>query len=249
MLGGYGAGRSVEYLAPQVTCRLPDLRRDMYSPSVNFIQDTIVACYGDSCDKLQQGAWVKMADTRQNRSDHTSEVIGDSILLIGGTDSPTTTELVRVTGESVEGFSLGPGGRREHCSVKISDRSVVIIGGFGTWSKVTEYRGIVGEEVTARELPDLLTGREQHVCGQYRAGETQVMTTLVPHWFLTGPSLDLHSLFLHRCSLWREALTAVTTTILAVPQSWPALRSTSTQVARSGGPRRTCPRHGGVSVV
>ena len=191
MLGGYGAGRSVEYLAPQVTCRLPDLSRDMYSPSVNFVQDTIVACYKDSCDKLQQGAWVKMADTRQNRSDHTSEVIGDSILLIGGTDSPTTTELVRVSGESVEGFSLGTAGRREHCSVKISDGTVVTIGGFGSWSQVTEYMGI-GGEVTTRELPELLTGREQHVCGQYTAGETRVMAALVSHWTLTGPTLDPH---------------------------------------------------------
>ena len=186
MIGGWSgdAARSVEFWSPGVTCRLPDFSRDMYNgPSVSFIQDTIVACYYDSCDKLQEGAWLKMADMRHVRGGHTGEVINDSVLLIGGIDSPTMTELVTVSGQSVEGFSLDPG-RKSHCSLKISDRSVVVIGGVGTESQVTEYMGLQ-EEVTSRELPDLLTGRWYHACGQYMDGETQVMEALVPVLYCT----------------------------------------------------------------
>ena len=189
VLGGGGTRRSVELWSPEVTCSLPDLSRDMLYPSVNFIRDTIVACYGDSCDKLQEGAWVKMADTLQVRSYHTSEVISDKILLIGGAYSYTTTELVTVSGQSVKGFSLDPGSYG-HCSVKISDSTVVLIGGEYTWARVTEYSGI-GGQVTSRELPDLLTGRWHNACGHYMDGEIQVMPAMVPHW-------SLHSLSLHR---------------------------------------------------
>ena len=194
VLGGDNrdAWKSVEYWSPEVTCSLPSLRRVMdYSPSVNFLQDTIVVCYDDSCDKLEEGAWVKMADTRHTRRGHTSEVISGKILLIGGIDSPATTELVTVDDQSVEGFSLDPE-RINHCSLKISDKTVVLIGGYdtqsnsgtrGTESKVTEYSGIP-VDVTSRELPDLLTGRFEHACGQYMAGETQVRG----HWSLTQPS-------------------------------------------------------------
>ena len=158
----------------------------MFNPSVSFIQDTIVACYGESCDKLEEGAWVKMADTREIRAGHSSEVIRDSVYLVGGYGSPYMTELVKVTGEAVNGFSLYPG-RYDHCSVKISD-NIVITGGqlqavidgqvtHQVTAQVTEFSGL-GGEVTARELPDLLTGRRYHGCGQYMAGETQVMVRL-----------------------------------------------------------------------
>ena len=146
----------------------------MDSPSVNFIQDTIVACYYGSCDKLEDGAWVKMADTRKERFAQTNEAIGDMMVLIGGTgNSGSTTELVTVNGESVKGFRLNPG-RSEHCSVKVSPDTLLILGGKRTWSLVSEYSGI-GGNVTSRELPSLRKGRRSHACGQYMAGETQVM--------------------------------------------------------------------------
>ena len=68
VLGGYGGSnttRSVEYWSSEVKCSLPDLSRDMnFGPSVNFIQDTVVACYDGSCDKLQDGAWVKLVPSQ-----------------------------------------------------------------------------------------------------------------------------------------------------------------------------------------
>ena len=115
-----------------------------------------------------------MADMRHVRGGHTGEVIGDSILLIGGIDSPTTTELVTVSGQSVEGFSLNPG-RKSHCSVKISFAGIVVIGGSGTWSQVTKYSDI-DRAITTKELPELLTGRHLHACGQYTTGQYQVMS-------------------------------------------------------------------------
>ena len=185
MLGGSGldsgVGTSVEFWS-EVKCALPDLSRGMYSPSVNFIQDSIVACYDYSCDMLQDGMWVKVADTLYTRNSHSSAVIGEQILLVGGGNSPTMTEVVNVNGGEVrEGFSLDPG-RTHHCSVQITATSIVIIGGWDTESssRVTLYEGI-DEEGTPQELPDLLTRRSGHGCGQYTAGQYQVMEAMVPH--------------------------------------------------------------------
>ena len=170
VLGGSGldsdVGTSVEFWS-EVKCALPDLSRDMYIPSVNFIQDTIVACFKDSCDMLQDGMWVKVADTLHTRTYHSSAVIGEQILLVGGESSPTTTELVDVNGGEVrEGFSLDPG-RRKHCSVQITATSIVITGGGDTESRVTLYEGI-DQEATPQELPDLLTGRRDHGIAGHR---------------------------------------------------------------------------------
>ena len=154
VLGGYGGSnttRSVEYWSSEVKCSLPDLSRDMnFGPSVNFIQDTVVACYDGACDKLQDGAWVKLADTLHDRRHHTTAVTADSIVLMGGKNSPTTAELVRVKGGagSGEGFSLDSG-RQYHCSVQISASVLGITGGYDTSSQVTVLSGL-DKTVTTR---------------------------------------------------------------------------------------------------
>ena len=94
------------------------------------------------------------------------------------------------------GFSLDPG-RKDHCSVKISEDTLIINGGYHTWYNVTEYSGI-GGEVTSRQLPDLLTGRNDHACGHYTTGEIQVMAAMGTHWSLTGKSQVTYSVSLHR---------------------------------------------------
>ena len=107
---------------------------------------------------------------------------------MGGYDSPTTTELVTMEGDSEEDFSLSHQ-RYAHCSIQVrldtpqsihsspqvDQDTLVLTGGFdypNSLSLVTEYSGISSGQVTSRPLPDLLTGRRSHACGSYTvAGE------------------------------------------------------------------------------
>ena len=163
-----------------------------YGPSVNFVQDTLVACVYRMCDKLQDKAWVKMADTIHERKDHTGEVIADSLFLIGGSGypGPGSTELMKVTGGSVAGFDLDPS-LAYHCSVKLNANTIVVSGGVKRESLVREYSGI-GGQVRTRALPDMLTRRRNHACGQYTTGETQVMAALGPCWSLAQSVTDCY---------------------------------------------------------
>ena len=101
-------------------------------------------------------------------------------MLVGGLDSPTTTELVTMEGDSKEDFSLSPG-RDSHCSIQVrldtpqsthsspqeDQDTLVLTGDYSTLSLVTEYSGLSSGEVTSRPLPDLVTGRWYHACGSY----------------------------------------------------------------------------------
>jgi hypothetical protein len=102
-------------------------------------------------------------------------VTAEGLLLVGGQYSPTTTELLPAEGGPArEGFPLQPG-RWGHCSIQLSADTIVLTGGGGTESLVTEHSGLgTGGEVTTRELPALLTPRFDHACGVYTVGGTQV---------------------------------------------------------------------------
>ena len=59
--------------------------------------------------------------------------------------------------------------------LQVSDSTVIVTGGFSTWSLTTEYSGIgpAGEVVTA-ELAGLDQGRYLHACGAFSLDGTQV---------------------------------------------------------------------------
>jgi hypothetical protein len=103
---------------------------------------------------------------------HSSAVTARGLLLLGGYDSPATTELATLDGgEGVESFPLQPE-RDEHCLIRVADSTIVLTGGRTTFGLVQELSGLDsgGWEVVARELPSLLTGRRQHSCGGYTNG-------------------------------------------------------------------------------
>ena len=69
------------------------------------------------------------------------------------------------------GFSLETG-RQFHCSIQIDETSIVLTGGLGTESLVTEHTELGDlEDAVSREIANLTTGRYYHACGMYTVGE------------------------------------------------------------------------------
>jgi hypothetical protein len=155
----------------------------MYYPTVDTVEGRVLACFWDSCLELTGSGWEAGPSTLHTRTVHTSAVTAEGLLLIGGSGSPNTTEFLPAEGGPTrEGFTL-QAGRMAHCSIQLSADTIVLTGGSGTFSLVTEHSGLgTGGEVTTRELPALLTHRAGHACGVYTVGGTQVgQGTLLPH--------------------------------------------------------------------
>ena len=91
----------------------------MSSPTVDILQGVPVACYGTACYELTEAGWLHYQDTLHAREYHTSAVLEEGLLLVGGYYSPSTTEvLLGNGGQASEGFSLNPG-RDTHCSIQV----------------------------------------------------------------------------------------------------------------------------------
>ena len=180
MVGGFPSPTtSVEVWVPGSqgrSCSLPSTTRGMshhtvdYSPSVGP-----VACHARSCEKLTATGWTHLADTVELRSRHTSALVGDRLLLLGGRSSSRSTEWISLTtGTAEAGPTLDPG-RTLHCSIQLEEQLIVLTGGSGTLDLVTELR--IGQGT--RELPRLNTGRWGHGCGFYTDSEgTKVTVTI-----------------------------------------------------------------------
>ena len=111
---------------------------------------------------------------------HSSAVSADGLHLIGGSVSAKTTELLPSDGGSSQvGFVLDVP-RRDHCSIQISNASIVLTGGEDSLFSVTEISGLGGggNEVTSKKLPDLISKRSDHACGSYWVEENQVSQSI-----------------------------------------------------------------------
>merc|ERR1719167_1179358 len=88
ILGGSNARSSVELWSPgpqSLHCYLPSLSRISFGPTVNFVDDIVVACYGSQCHYLNGSHWLSLDFTlHQSRHYHKSAVVGGNILLTGG---------------------------------------------------------------------------------------------------------------------------------------------------------------------
>ena len=92
------------------------------------------------------------------------------VLLIEGTNSNGSTEVILVDGS---GASPGPFTVRhgdEHCTMKISEEVIVVTGGWSTYDLVTEYRLTDGRETN---LTPMVEWRRDHACGVYQDADGQ----------------------------------------------------------------------------
>ena len=87
-------------------CELPQLSQS----KSEHTQSGLTACGSDdrSCIKFEDGSWTTLSDNLvEERYRHSSWVSPDGdILLIGGSESPTTTEIVYQDGTSIRSFDL-----------------------------------------------------------------------------------------------------------------------------------------------
>ena len=147
---------------------LTEIKNDF---TLDKVAGTIIMCLGTSCEKLGEGGWEHLVDTRQDREDHTSTVHGGRILLVGGSAAPSTSEWVSPDGfETEEGFDITPG-RQGHCSVLMQDSNMLVTGGKGTGGLVTSYDLPDGRQ---EDLPGLKVARAAHACGSYSFDGKQV---------------------------------------------------------------------------
>lgn len=207
-VGGLESPDSAELWRPPPnswSCSIPPPPRQMLTPSVNLLGGTPLACYMDSCDWLTENGWEMGPSTLFNRTYHSSHILGDDrLLLMGGRASPNTSEILQIGEEAQESFNLSPG-RNSHCSIKVSESTIVVTGGW--WypqAQVTQYSGIGEGEVLVRDLPSLITGRLYHACGFYSVGELQ--TLIVAGGLIGGYSDSTELLDYSNVDLgWREA--------------------------------------------
>ena len=92
-------------------CELPDLPDQRFYHSINQFQyGNLIICGGyqttDNCISLINGSWIKTHSLLFDRLDHSSWTTDEGVILIGGENSPTTTEIVTESGRVEQGFQL-----------------------------------------------------------------------------------------------------------------------------------------------
>jgi len=152
---------------------LADYPRNMqFGPTANFVAGHLVACHTDSCERYDNGAWIKIANTRSGRYYHSSAQSDDRILLIGGIDSRSTEWIPMDGGPSKQGsFDVRHGG--SHCTIQVSSDVIVVTGGHYSFDYVTEYK--LAGDATETVMTPLITGRHGHACGVYGQADGQQM--------------------------------------------------------------------------
>ena len=154
----------------------------MAAHTVNSYSDQIIACYRDSCDVIKEGQWTHLVNTVEDRKYHSSMLITDGVMLLGG-EFTKTTEVIPPTGEAQPGqFEIGHG--ESHCTIALSTTLAIVTGGSGTSALVTSYflpRG------SPRPLPSLQEGRFGHACSSYQREQEQVGAILLLLPYLPPP--------------------------------------------------------------
>ena len=122
---------------------------------------------------------IKGESLLHNRMFHSSAVTSAGLHLIGGSISAKSTELLPSDGgSSLNGFVLDVP-RRNHCSIQISNASIVLTGGEDSLFSVTEISGLSsGDELVRRKLPDLISKRSDHACGSYWVEDSQASQSI-----------------------------------------------------------------------
>ena len=172
VIGGisFSASQSVEFWSTvdpeEGSCVLNDYPRKMSDgPTVNQVSGQLVACMDNYCEIYQEGRWQHLANTTKNRKYHSSVSTEDAVLLIGGTGSSNSTELIPMNGSSTQPgpFSVRHG--PSHCTIQISADFIVVTGGEGTNDYVTQYQLTNGDQT---DLASMQRPRFGHACGFFK---------------------------------------------------------------------------------
>ena len=162
------AFRSVEFWSEQGGCILSDYPRGLnQAPTTNFVSNRLVTCGLRTCDIYKEGSWEQLQSTTASltrRIHHSSAKTADAVLLIGGSYS-NTTEWIPMDGSAAHQGPFIVKHGESHCTVQISDDTIVVTGGFRTEDYVTQYQLTDGTETP---LTSLGQPRRGHACGVYQ---------------------------------------------------------------------------------
>jgi len=170
------ASQSVEFWSPanpeEGSCELSDYpRKAIDGPTANLVSGQLVACYEYSCEIYNNGQWDQLTETWSYRWYHSSAVKEDRILLIGG-DSSRSTEWISADGSPSEAGPFDVRHGHFHCTMQLSADLIVVTGGDGTESYVTEYQ-LTGNNSNETPLTPMRQGRYGHACGAYQGAAGQ----------------------------------------------------------------------------
>merc|ERR1711971_94092 len=173
------------------SCVLDDYPREMeHGPTVNLVSDgdgtlRLVACNADTCEIFEDGAspsisgsWQYLQNTTVRRGLHSSATRKDAVLLIGGYHS-NSTEWIPVDGSPAQPGPFTVRHGRNHCTMQISDNTIVVTGGRYTKDIVTQYHLDDGNETS---LTPLGQPRSDHVCGVYQDLDGQQILLVTGGW-------------------------------------------------------------------
>jgi len=169
---------SVELFQPSsgFSCQLPDLP----DPTYEHTMDSLTVCGGGTdnsttpttCTTLTGGVWVPSYNLVQQRWYHSSWRGEEGLVLLGGSHSEKTSEILLPGGTSVPYFDMK---YRTGAACAIPDHTtgtVTITGGVHTSSMVSQY----GKYGWVQDLPSMNIPRWSHGCGAYyREDGTRVM--------------------------------------------------------------------------
>ena len=110
MISG-GISSKVEVISPSgnVSCSVPDLPQPRRGHTMN--NNTVCGGFSGadtktSCDQLTSAGWNKSHTLKYRRSGHCSWEVEDGIILLGGANSGTTSEIAKWDGTTEELFSM-----------------------------------------------------------------------------------------------------------------------------------------------
>ena len=148
------------------SCVLNNYPRLMTAGStVNFVSGDLVACYNYDCeDRNRDGNWLYLQSTTVPRTYHSSAATQNAVLLIGG-DNTDTTEWIPLDGSPSQPGPFTVRHGRAHCTIQISADAIVVTGGSGSDSLVTQYQLVDGNETP---LTPMVQARRSHACVVYQ---------------------------------------------------------------------------------
>ena len=188
--------RSVTLWAPQrKQCSLPSLPPstppvwyDWMDHTIDWVEKygKLVACTclgSDNnqciCVQFKSGNWTHLGNMTHERFYHTSAVIGNHVLLVGGAssaigDPQNSTEYMSIeNGTSIEGPPMVHA-RLAHCSIQVDSSTIILTGGQtgtdgSTVDSVVQYSELgVDKQPTTTELSPMKKARTGHACGEFK---------------------------------------------------------------------------------
>jgi len=146
------------------TCSLQSMPSARHAHTLDQLGDgTVLACGGygakKNCEKFDGTSWSQHSTLLHSRVWHTSLPGHHDLLLMGGEDSPATTELV----EGGEQYNLQQNTEYACGITEPGSDYIILTGGGSSLNTVARYtlQGFVGN------LPSLKIGRYQHGCGVF----------------------------------------------------------------------------------